>query len=113
VTGVKVFHEGQYRSGNSSRSYSYFGEYDYEPPYVSLDNVVSVWAVRLGYKNKEIYFFEEDLKPYGNTHKIFEQYICFDLDNIPYFYSGWNDHYRKQMSRESKDWPRDSKGRWA
>jgi len=113
VTGAKLFREGTYHAGGTS-SHGFISNYDdYEPAYLSFDRNVEVWAVRLGYKNKEIYFFEEDLKPYGNTHKIFEQYVCFDLDNIPYFYSGWNDNYRKQMSRESKDWPRDSKGRWA
>ena len=113
VTGVKTFKEGQYYKGSDS-VFSYGSSYeDYEPAYLAAQNIVNVWAVRTGYRNKEIYFFEEDLKPYGNTHKIFDQYICFDLDNIPFFYSGWNAYYRKQMSRESKDWPRDEKGRWS
>ena len=113
VTGVKEFREGKYHAGSTS-GHGFLQNYDdYEPAYTTTDNVVFAWAVRLGYKNKEIYFFEEDLKPYGNTHKIFDQYICFDLDNIPFLYTGWSDYYRKQMSRESKDWPRDEKGRWS
>lgn len=113
VTGVKTFQEGQYHKGSSS-VFGYGGSYDdYEPAYLVPEKIVDVWAVRTGYKNKEIYFFEKDLTPYGNTHQIFDQYICFDMDNIPYFYSGWNDYYRKKLSREAKDWPRDKKGRWA
>jgi len=114
VTGAKLFQEGKYNAGSTGPVYGYGSDYpEYEPAYLSFDKSVEVWAVRIGYRNKEIYFFAEDLKPYGNTHKIFEQYICFDLDNIPYFWSGWNERNRKDMSRESKDWPRDSKGRWS
>jgi hypothetical protein len=115
VTGAKSFQEGVYHAGGRSSIFSSYGGHyeDYDPPYLTVKESVTVWAVRIGYRNKEIYFFEEDLKPYGNTHKIFEQYICFDLDNIPFFWCGWNERYRKQMSRESKDWHRDERGRWS
>jgi len=111
VTGVKTFQEGQYHKGSSS-VFGYGGSYDdYEPAYLVPEKIVDVWAVRTGYKNKEIYFFEEDLVV-TESLKMFDQWMCFPTKDIPYFYSGWNDNYRKQMSRESKDWPRDSKGRW-
>jgi hypothetical protein len=111
VTGVKTFQEGQYNKGSGGHS-GYGGmDYDYDPPYVTYDRQVTTWAVRLGYKNKEIYFFEDDLDS-KEVHFFFSQYVAFPNENIPYFYSSWNDHYRKKMSRESKDWPRDSKGRW-
>jgi hypothetical protein len=111
ITGVKVFREGQYCAGDSNRSI-YRPDDDYDPPYLSVKENVTAWAVRLGYKNKEIYFFEEDIKS-KEVHYFFDQYICFPKEDIPYFYNSWNDRYRQQMSRESKDWPRDAKGRWS
>lgn len=112
VIGAKLFKEGNYNAG-SEGGYGLIDPYDYEPAYLTVKEVVSVWGVRVGYRNKEIYFFEKDLKPYGNTHQIFDQYICFDMINIPFFWSGLTDYYRKRMSVESKDWPRDDKGKWS
>jgi hypothetical protein len=106
VTGSKLFQEGEYNAGSPGRGVmGYGGHYeDYDPAYLSFDKTVEVWAVRIGYRNKEIYFFEADLKVIE-----FEEWTS----NIPYFWSGWTDRYREQMSRESKDWPRDDGGKWA
>ena len=102
VTGSKLFQEGEYHQGSTGPVYGYGSDYaEYEPAYLKFTENVEVWGVRIGYRNKEIYFFEEDLK------------ITESQENIPFFWSGWNSHYREQMSRESKDWPRDSKGKWA
>ena len=106
ITGVKLFHEGHYNKGSSS-VFGYGGHYeDYESPYLTVKGTVHAWAVRLGYKNKELYFLYEDIEVLVNEG-------CPDDKNIPYFYCAWNDYYRKKMSEESKDWPRDKQGKWA
>ena len=105
ITGVKQLWEGQYERGSSGPMYGYGGHYeDYEEPYCSQDTEVIVWCVRLGYRNKELYFFAEDIKRLD--------FIGMG-DDIPYFWNGgWSKEIRAKMSRESKDWPRDEKGRW-
>lgn len=118
ITGMKQFWEGVYQSGSRAPHFGYGGHYeDYEPPYCSQDIEVLVWCVRLGYLNKELYFFEDDIKPNGEIHHFFKQHLCFPMDlvwNIPKKWTGgWSQYWREKMSRESKDWPRDSKGRWS
>lgn len=119
VTGAKLYQEGDYHAGSTGPVYSYSSDYpEYEPGYLSFKNSVEVWAVRTGYRNKEIYFFEGDLKV-TESQVMMDQvyksdpYVCFPASNIPFFWSGWNSEYKKKMSKESKDWPRDSKGKWA
>jgi len=99
ITGVKLFQEGYYNKGTSRGIFN--PEDEYEAPYLSVHESITTWAVRLGYRNKEIYFFEKDMETIKSS------------SNIPYLYTGWNDHYKEKMSKESKDWPRDAKGRWS
>lgn len=117
ITGMKQFWEGEYNAGQSAGS-SYFGyEQEYEQAYTTQDKQVIVWCVRLGYLNKELYFFEEDIKPNGEIHEFFSQHRCFPMSTVDSIPKKWNggvpERYRKQLSRESKDWPRDEKGRWS
>jgi hypothetical protein len=103
ITGMKQFWEGEYTPGGGSGIWDNF-----EPsePYTSQDKQVVVWCVRLGYRNKELYFFEEDIidATFDPSHAG---------KDIPYFWSGgWSKAMREKMSRESKDWPRDKKGRF-
>ena len=113
VTGSKLFQEGEYHQGSTGPVYGYSSDYaEYEPAYLKFTENVEVWGVRIGYRNKEIYFFEEDLK-ITESLKMFEQYICFPTSNIPFLWRRGPRLDGEQMSRESKDWPRDSKGKWA
>ena len=111
VTGVKTFQLGQHHAGSS---WGY--EYEAEPAYLAVSGQVDVWAVRLGYKNKEIYFFEKDIvvTP-ANELVLFGEMVCVKVNlDIPYFWNGgWSEELKKRMSRESKDWPRDKRGRWS
>ena len=112
VTGAKIFQEGEYHQGSTGPVYGYGSDYsEYEPAYLKFHNTVEVWAVRIGYRNKEIYFYGEDLKVTESLKCLFDG--IFPTINIPFFWSGWNSENRKKVSRESKDWPRDSKGKWA
>jgi hypothetical protein len=109
ITGVKIFQEGQYTAAYTSSGF--LEPPDNEQAYTTNDRSIRTWAVRLGYKNKELYFFKEDISVvHVGEIVVFPRK---DLKNIPYFYSGWTGHYRKKLSRESKDWARDKKGRWA
>jgi hypothetical protein len=115
ITGVKTFQTGTYHAG-SRGGY----EYEAEPAYFTPDKNVNVWAVRLGYRNKELYFFEADITPFDHkgieivTFKQIKDSASNDSLDIPWFWNGgFPDNYRKQMSRESKDWPRDERGRWS
>ena len=105
ITGVKCFWEGKYNQG--SRAIAGYGSHyeDYEQAYTTQDKQITVWGVRLGYKNKEIYFFPEDIQRLD--------FVAMGQD-IPYFFCGpYSKDYRKKMSRESKDWPRDKHGKFS
>ena len=107
ITGAKLFQEGKYYAGYKPESNPTFllptDSEDYSDPYLHPITNVEVWGVRLGYRNKEIHFFPADITVLAeHLHR----------GDIPFFWTGWNDRARKQMSDESKDWPRDKKGRW-
>jgi len=105
ITGVKVMHEGEYTA--ESRGYSFEAPDDYEPAYLSHTIQIALWGVRLGYKNKERYFFPDDIEAIGAK-------LCYPLEDIPYFYSGpYSSDYREKLSKESKTWSRTKKGRWS
>jgi hypothetical protein len=113
ITGVKHLQEGVYNVGSEI---GYGMDAEYEPAYFTSTHMVMVWLVRLGYKNKEKAFFEKDINVIpANSLQIFNQYICTPKDmDIPFFYGGpYTDGWKKKMSRESKDWPRASNGRWS
>jgi hypothetical protein len=101
ITGAKSFQEGKHTRGYASGL-----GFESEPSYFTFERTVVVWALRLGYRNKEKYFFEEDIKPITRRPTEF-------LEDIPYLYSGWTKEYRKKLSRESKDWPRNDQGQWS
>lgn len=117
ITGMKQLWEGEYQAASQPGS-SYFGyEHEYEQPYCSQDKEVLVWCVRLGYLNKELYFFEGDINVNGEIHEFFKQHRCFPMstvDSIPKkWVGGYTKQYIEMIRRESKDWPRDEKGRWS
>jgi hypothetical protein len=113
ITGMKRFLEGEYFAPSNARGLSYGGHYeDYEPGGIHHEKTVRLWCVRTGLYNKEIYFFPEDIV-------LIEKYQAIDFSHkkypIPQVDNGWSsgcEDYKKQMSRESKSWPRDEKGRF-
>jgi hypothetical protein len=111
VTGLKRFVEGEYYAPERS-FYGYGSSYEeYDTGGVIHENTIQCWAVRTGYLNKEFYFFEKDIRMIQSVDQMY--FVNDDSrDEIPLLYTGWNDKYRKQMSRESKDWPRDERGRF-
>lgn len=101
ITGMKRFIEGEYYPSNTFYD-GYNGGMEVEPGGVIQENIVTCWAVRTGYLNRELYFFEEDLKEVDPIYR----------HDIPFLDTGWNDKARKDMSRWSKDFNRDERGRF-
>lgn len=106
ITGAKLFQEGKYYPGSEPVSSSLFSpviDGEYEQPYLHPIKNIEVWGVRLGYRNREIYFFSIDIT-------VLAEHLY--RGDIPMMWTGWNKQAREQMSRESKDWARDKKGQW-
>lgn len=61
-----------------------------------------VWEVKVGMMNRAFLVLEEDLEPM----------IAASHDNIPVKFVYYSEGERKQMSEWSKDWKRDSHGRF-
>lgn len=90
ITGATWKSEGEIKSG-----------YDYEPAYLIVDKKVFVWTYRIGLLNKERYALEKDIE-------LVEDHP----EKLPRLYCGYSDEYKKNLSKESKKWPRDEKGRF-
>ncbi len=103
ITGATRRQEGKihYHKYN----HSYISEFDggYEPGYLDVKNTVFVWKVRRGMTNKEIEVFEKDMN-YMMNYAFFKLPLRFN--------SEWTKEAREEMSKISKDFPRDEKGRW-
>jgi hypothetical protein len=103
ITGLKRFVEGKYYPSSTSTPSYYSPDYDIEPGGVIHEKTITCWAVRTGYLNKEIYFFEEDITEVDPIHR----------HDIPTLDTGWTKKAREDMSRWSKGFGRDAKGRFA
>jgi hypothetical protein len=100
ITGVRRIVLGSIIEGSSG----YMGE-DYEPNSFNPEKVIMVWEVRTGLTNKPILAYPEDLE---------RVWLRMDMP-VPILRSCaivYSDVYRKAMSEDSKNWPRDAKGRW-
>lgn len=102
ITGLKRFIEGEYYPASKGGSFYWYEDAEYEPGGVIWEKTITCWGVRTGYLNKELYFFEKDIEEVDPIHH----------HDIPLLETGWNKKYREQMSRESKEWPRNEKGRF-
>jgi len=115
ITGAKRYWEGKYTAG-SKMTTGIWDNFEFEPEgaYTTQDKQITVWGVRLGYVNKEIYFFAEDIVSAGVSVSVFKQEVFYpDNKDIPYFWNGgWSEHMKAKLGKESKTWPRDKKGRW-
>lgn len=99
IVGLCRRFEGTY----TGSSQNYWGDYD--EPYLSITGSKLFWLVRLGWLNKPILCLDECLtlaKPY--EIKDFPKLFMSQIE--------WSEQSRKDLSRDSYDWPRDEKGRW-
>ena len=106
IVGARRKMFGELKGGSTLNSYT--GAEDYTDGYLEVQNSVIVWLVRPGYLNKPIEAVEEDIERPG-------EWIS---DELPWFSSSFDtseerrEKIRKEMSKDSKDWPRDEKGRF-
>lgn len=87
------------------RTYTQYDvEKDYDPPFLIVDQIIPVWEIRLGMKNRPIYATNEDVE-LAEKHP----------NRLPWFYFErilWNTGDREKLRDEMKNWPRDIDGRW-
>jgi hypothetical protein len=106
VVGVATRMLGQYYPPETSYSPSYdsmtdYGEY--EPAYLTWEKTVRVWLVRRGMINLPVEVSSQGLE------------ITTPEEQLPWMWTNplrCTKEYRSMLSRESRDWPRDEKGRW-
>lgn len=92
-----IFHKG----GGSS--YDYFGEEDYEPNFLEVTSTIFLYEVRMGFINKIFLVHPNDI----------ETNFLLPLNpKIPFKYVYMSEENRKSISKMSKDFPRDAKGRF-
>jgi len=98
VIGLATRYDGNIKGG-----YSYGFEFD--PNYFIPTQTHLFWQVKFGLLNKPIYVREEDIRL--ATIDEVEELPKLYMSRCPY-----SDKDRKYLSEDSKNWPRDSKGKW-
>jgi len=77
----------------------------YDQGYLIIDKKHIVWKVRYGVTNKEVDVFEEDMNlAFARAGEV-----------IPWRWTNpfpWSSKARQDLSRWSRDFPRDKRGRW-
>ena len=80
-----------------------YWEENVDPSYLAITDTIVCWAIKTGKFNKPVYALDEDVEDVvGPMH-------------LPVLYSRkckWSEKDKLELSKESKNWPRDSKGRW-
>lgn len=98
IVGARHVQEGDWNKG----------VYDYEdgytsPPYLSDIKTKLVYLIRFGLTNKEVMFLEEDIELIGTNYWY----------DFPTRFVKITEKEREFMSKASKSYPRDSKGRFS
>ena len=76
-----------------------------DPPYFVPEKAHNFWQVKFGYLNKPVLVQEESIR-LAAIDEIEELPKLFQR-RIP-----WSTQSRKDLSLDSTEWPRDSRGRW-
>lgn len=77
----------------------------YESPYLEITGSKLFWKIRQGYLNKAVEALEEDIR-------LIEPVKSVKRKQIPLKYADTSRINWKSVSQDSKNWPRDEKGRW-
>ncbi len=97
---------GKYVAGQNVASY--FNEegldWDWDPAYMEVSQVITFWLVRRGMTNKPILVRDGDCEAAIGSN-----------EGVPWKWTNpykWTDADRKQLSETIKNSPRDKKGKW-
>jgi len=105
IVGLKKFQLGTYNEGRAGTGVYYGFPDDFEPSYLDVTAVVTVWEIKRGMLNKVVYACDEDVYPS----------LSFPGQKIPLLHSfrkPWRDADKANLREEMRHVPRDSKGRW-
>lgn len=98
IVGLVTRYDGDIKSGYSC-------DFEFDPSYFVPTKTHVFWEVKFGFLNKPIYVRDEDI-----------QFASIDeVEELPKLYTrqcSYSEKDKKLLSEDSKDWPRDSKGRW-
>lgn len=107
ISGVKIFREGKIIWDRDNWDYDACGRYVF-----AHENTITCWEIRIGLLNKPIYALPEDIE-----FCTVQEMESLELPIIKGdFKSSWEgpttERLKKNLSDDSKTWPRDEKGRW-
>lgn len=66
IVGIACKQEGTYEKGNPK---PWYGE-DYDPPFLSVSKVISLWEVRTGWRNRPVLVSDDHAKPTDEAFKL-------------------------------------------
>jgi len=102
ISGLKYFYVGEIRDDDNFEGY----EYNSGIRHLMVESSALLYEIKVGWLNKPIYARESDLEAFSNQSvykfpmlHFYNPYIMSEKD-------------RKLLSKWSKDFPRDSKGRF-
>jgi hypothetical protein len=92
----------------SIRGHDLLGYHEYEPAFLEISRVITVWQIKTGYINKPIEALEEDIKTLWEYDEFLKE------RKLPWLYARhhWPQSAKDELSEESKSWPRNEKGQW-
>lgn len=101
VVGMTLRQEGTI-SGEGSYAAGYYGEQKYDPPYLEVSKTRRVWKVAAGLSNRPVEVLGEDMPaaPSQPPGPCPARAVTMD------------EKTREMMRRESRNWPRDARGRF-
>ncbi len=101
IVGIAKRFEGKINIG----SYGGYDGYDDGGNYLMIERSLDFYKVRLGMMNSSLLVFPEDIQLIKPEN----------INSFPLRFTNslaWNSDDRERLSEDSKDWPRDKKGRW-
>jgi len=90
ITGIKKMFTGKVN-------------YDFEDRCFEQNECIAVWEIRAGLLNKPIYALDKDVIK-CERHQPFPLLAANSYK--------WSEQDKRNLSEDSKNWPRDEKGRW-
>jgi hypothetical protein len=116
IVGARIKFLGEFKGGGYRQAGMWDEDVDYDPPYLSVSNSVTVWLVRKGYLNKAVEVLDGDIELVEEIHSNCIRLTIQDrLDRkLPWRKTKqiWDEKAKEELRKIMKDHPRDEKGRW-